>query len=650
MNTAFRKTGSFALSLALVLGSFAPIVTPVAQAVAPVSGPGYLIVGTATTNGLMVTVSGTASADKFTGQANDQHISVDWDNGIGWQEFVGQSGLVYTDSSVNGVIASSTYATSTTYSAPGSHTIRVSIHHANAAGNEGVFSTVTFTVNISYQCSDGVDNDTDGLMDYPADPGCSSATDDDEFNVVVVNTPPTANPLSISTNENIATSSTLTGADADSNPITFGIVTGPSNGLITLFNAVSGLFTYTPNTNYFGADSFTFKTNDGTASSTSAATVSITVNQVIVQVPGCTDNTALNYNPAATQDDESCTYNTAPVANALSITTAQDTATSSAVTASDVNNDTLTFGVVNGPSNGTLTSFSTTTGAFTYSPNAGYFGADAFTFTANDGIASSSVATTSITVTQAPAAPVLGCTNASATNYNASATQDNGSCTFPSNGGGGGGGGGGNGPVSTIVYINGGEVLGAQTEVCDEYLTSYIKAGANNDSAQVLKLQSFLNNFEAYNLALTGQYDAASLAAVHSFQTKYAAQILTPWGATHSTGYVYYTTKKTINEIYCKFTKQFPLNSAQLAEIARIKAAGEAYTTPAGIGAGSAGVGSGVVLPSTKPQDQTDENAVIGSTNTGAASQTAGAANAVPAATSTGNWWTNFWGWVFGTN
>jgi hypothetical protein len=32
------------------------------------------------------------------------------------------------------------------------------------------------------QCADGLDNDADKLVDYPADPGCSSATDNDETN------------------------------------------------------------------------------------------------------------------------------------------------------------------------------------------------------------------------------------------------------------------------------------------------------------------------------------------------------------------------------------------------------------------------------------------------------------------------------------
>ncbi len=35
---------------------------------------------------------------------------------------------------------------------------------------------------VVYQCSDGIDNDGDGRVDYPDDPGCYSAADDDEAN------------------------------------------------------------------------------------------------------------------------------------------------------------------------------------------------------------------------------------------------------------------------------------------------------------------------------------------------------------------------------------------------------------------------------------------------------------------------------------
>ncbi len=41
--------------------------------------------------------------------------------------------------------------------------------------------TCTFTNTLSLnECEDGVDNDNDNLIDFPADPGCSSPTDDDE--------------------------------------------------------------------------------------------------------------------------------------------------------------------------------------------------------------------------------------------------------------------------------------------------------------------------------------------------------------------------------------------------------------------------------------------------------------------------------------
>lgn len=40
----------------------------------------------------------------------------------------------------------------------------------------------SFSDNDLYQCGDTVDNDKDGLIDYPSDPGCTSVTDNDELN------------------------------------------------------------------------------------------------------------------------------------------------------------------------------------------------------------------------------------------------------------------------------------------------------------------------------------------------------------------------------------------------------------------------------------------------------------------------------------
>ena len=66
--------------------------------------------------------------------------------------------------------------------------------------------------------------------------------------------------------------------DVDGNSLTAVAASNPSHGTLTL-NA-SGSVTYTPNANYDGSDSFTYWANDGTVDSTTATTVSITVNPV----------------------------------------------------------------------------------------------------------------------------------------------------------------------------------------------------------------------------------------------------------------------------------------------------------------------------------------------------------------------------------
>ena len=98
------------------------------------------------------------------------------------------------------------------------------------------------------------------------------------------------------------------------------------------------------------------------------------------------------------------------------------------------------------------------------------------------------------------------------------------------------------------------------------YLKEYMHLGANNNPAEVTKLQTFLRDYEGFtDLRVTGTFDLTTDQAVRSFQDKYAADVLTPWNLSGNTGYVYYTTEKKINEIYCK--REFPLNATQLAEI-----------------------------------------------------------------------------------
>ena len=67
------------------------------------------------------------------------------------------------------------------------------------------------------------------------------------------------------------------GADIDGDALTFKRIAGPQNGAVVV-NA-DGSFTYTPNTNFNGTDTFTFAANDGTVDS-APATVTITVSAV----------------------------------------------------------------------------------------------------------------------------------------------------------------------------------------------------------------------------------------------------------------------------------------------------------------------------------------------------------------------------------
>ena len=120
---------------------------------------------------------------------------------------------------------------------------------------------------------------------------------------------------------------------------------------------------------------------------------------------------------------------------------------------------------------------------------------------------------------------------------------------------------------STGSYVPSGIVLGATTKkgevagastVCVPYLLEYIKLGANNNSLEVMKLESFLNEYLGINLPINGIYEEADYNAVMEFQLRLKNDILAPWAAVNClpsenipTGYVYRTTKWAINNIFC---------------------------------------------------------------------------------------------------
>ena len=129
-------------------------------------------------------------------------------------------------------------------------------------------STATFTVTGTY------------TLRLTANDGVNSPVSDDvviTVNEAGGNSAPVAGNGSVTTDENASAGVTLSASDADGDDLTYIIVTGPSNGILSGSGANR---TYTPSANFFGSDSFTFKVNDGTVDS-NTATVSIIVTEVV---------------------------------------------------------------------------------------------------------------------------------------------------------------------------------------------------------------------------------------------------------------------------------------------------------------------------------------------------------------------------------
>jgi hypothetical protein len=174
------------------------------------------------------------------------------------------------------------------------------------------------------------------------------------------NTAPIASNHSAAGVEDQPLNLSISATDADGEPLTYSITTAPTHGTLT---GAAPTLIYTPSLNYNGADSFTFRASDGSASS-NVATVSLSIAPV----------------------------NDVPVAHAQSCSTSDGQPISITLSAADADGDALTY-VTEDPSNGTLSG----TGATRlYTPFTGYDGPDSFTFSVSDGVAQSDIAIVTI--------------------------------------------------------------------------------------------------------------------------------------------------------------------------------------------------------------------------------------------------------------
>lgn len=124
----------------------------------------------------------------------------------------------------------------------------------------------------------------DGLTGVAGAPSCSTAGDGSVFTTAVapaVFAAPTATAGTLTVAESTSGSGMLSATPASaSDTLTYSIAAQAGNGTVTLTDASTGAYSYTPTAGFYGADRFTFNATDnqnGLMSSTT--TVSITVTQ-----------------------------------------------------------------------------------------------------------------------------------------------------------------------------------------------------------------------------------------------------------------------------------------------------------------------------------------------------------------------------------
>ncbi len=144
--------------------------------------------------------------------------------------------------------------------------------------------------------------------------------------------------------------------DPDGGPVTFALVQSPAHGIIS-GAATDGQFTYTPDSGFSGVDSFTYRILDEDGNLSIASLIAVLV------VPSA------NRVPVAVPD----AYTT-PAGQALVVAAPGVLANDF-----DLDGDAVSFALVQSPAHGAI-SGAATNGQFTYTPDAGFSGVDAFTY------------------------------------------------------------------------------------------------------------------------------------------------------------------------------------------------------------------------------------------------------------------------------
>ena len=358
-------------------------------------------------------------------------LTIDWvdyaSNGYAWVEegydgdpdtiayepysgFIGTDSFMYTISDSSGLTDTATVTVSVssntipaaagdTYEAVSKQPLTVAAVTGVLANDSDADGDPLTALLVSGTSSGALTLNTDGSLSYTSNAAfvgtdsftyrANDGTDDSNIATVTLtvigNTPPMAANDSYEglTGEtfsiDVATGVLANDSDENGNPTTAVLVSGPTDGTLTL-NA-DGSFTYTPDTDFVGSDSFTYKANDGFDD---GGVATVTLNVVANSAPTLTNDEFEAYSGEATTLDV-------------------------LLNDSDSNDHDLTIVAVDSAYFGTVTVIDGEAGtpdSVLYASESDYFGLDCFSYTVADALGATTTATATVTVWKRPE-PVL---------------------------------------------------------------------------------------------------------------------------------------------------------------------------------------------------------------------------------------------------
>ena len=279
---------------------------------------------------------------------------------------------------------------------------------------EGTIDQIANAINgLTYQPSENEDVQGTLQITFSAD-GLADVSQIFTITVNAINDAPILNTVAFTGNEDAPINGQLSATDAEGDAVTFALNAQATNGIVVLNN--DGSYTYTPNTNFTGSDSFSVSTSDGT--DTSTHTVNLTINPVndapIVSVADITvdEDAAISVTGLSVTDVDAGTSDITVTLTASNGTLTVDDAVPSGLTAGQI----ATNGTGTVVLTGTLAEINTTLAAangVSFQGNPDITGAGTITVTANDGGASgtggalSDTETINVTINPVNDAPVV---------------------------------------------------------------------------------------------------------------------------------------------------------------------------------------------------------------------------------------------------